>query len=88
MDKMHDFTFDPQNFSTLPFYINNFHKKKKKYVIILDPAIASRPDKEYKALNQGLEMNIFISDEHGKPIEGSVWPGPTYFPDFTHPNIS
>ena len=86
MDKKRDFTFDPENYHSLPSMIDRLHTQQQKYVAILDPAIPINVNDSYAPLVDGLEMNIFIKDGSGKPVEGAVWPGPTYFPDFTHPN--
>ena len=87
MDQKRDFTYDPVNYHDLPLLVDKLHSQSKKYVAILDPAIPINVDKSYTPLSDGLEMNIFIKDQN-QPVEGAVWPGPTYFPDFTHPNAT
>jgi alpha-glucosidase len=33
-----------------------------------------------------MKDNVFLQYENGELYEGVVWPGPTAFPDWTHPN--
>jgi alpha-glucosidase (family GH31 glycosyl hydrolase) len=89
MNSKMDFTYDQVNFNTLPQLAQTLHSSTYKLVLILDPAIASRPTISYQALNDGLAAGIFILDARThQPIEGQVWPGSTYFPDFTNPNAT
>ena len=88
MDRKRDFTYDPVNFSDLPDVVQKLHSQGKKYVAILDPAIPVDVDSNYEPLVDGLKLDIFIKDETNQPARGSVWPGATYFPDFTHPNAT
>ncbi|KAG7401329.1 hypothetical protein PHYBOEH_001745 [Phytophthora boehmeriae] len=86
MDRFHDFTLDPTNFKRhdMTALMNEIHANGQKFVPIIDPGI---PDdsKDY-AYMKGLEMDIFIKDTNGNPYLGQVWPGPTFFPDFFHPD--
>lgn len=40
----------------------------------------------YEAYERGVKEDLFIKDVKGNYYLGQVWPGPTYFPDFFHPN--
>lgn len=86
MDGYKDFTFDHQKFGALPNFAQQIHADNRKLILILDPAIASKPSGSYPPLELGLEMEIFLKDPiTGDPVQGVVWPGPTFFPDFTNP---
>ena len=85
MFKKRDFTYDPLAFGSLPTVVKEIHSYHQKYVVILDPAIPTDidPTEIYSPLEDGLNENIFIKDENGNIAKGVVWPGGTYFPDFS-----
>lgn len=41
----------------------------------------------YDAYNNGVKADIFLKKADGSLYKGSVWPGPTVFPDWFHPNM-
>ncbi|KAF4037503.1 Glycosyl hydrolases family 31 [Phytophthora infestans] len=88
MKSFHDFTLDPVNFpqAKMATFMDEIHASGQKYVPIIDPEISEHTN-DY-AYTQGLSMDIFIRDVSGKPYLGQVWPGPTFFPDFFHPNAT
>ena len=53
------------------------------FVVIIDPGIMVYND--YPAYNDGMAADLYVKDVSGGYYLGQVWPGPTYFPDFTHP---
>ena len=85
MFKKRDFTFDPDSFKTLPLAIDEIHDAGQKYVVILDPAIPTDidPGESYSPLAEGIAKDVFIKDDEGNFASGVVWPGGTYFPDFS-----
>ncbi|KAJ0409813.1 hypothetical protein P43SY_005707 [Pythium insidiosum] len=88
MDKFYDFTLDPVNFAQpeMEKFIAGLHKENRKFVPIIDPGIPDDP--KDTAYTRGLELDVYIKDTEGKPYLGQVWPGPTVFPDFFHPNAT
>jgi alpha-glucosidase (family GH31 glycosyl hydrolase) len=87
MYQYRDFTIDPVNFNGLPEYVQQLKQDGTRYVIILDPALWNDGTPgEYPPLDRGTDMDVWIKDSQGGYQEGVVWPGPTYFPDFTNPN--
>ncbi|KAF1331225.1 Family 31 glycoside hydrolase, partial [Globisporangium splendens] len=88
MNKFYDFTLDPVNFPApeMQSLLADVHARGQKFVPIIDPGIPD--DKTDYAYSRGLELDVFIKDTKGKPYLGQVWPGPTVFPDFFHPNAS
>jgi alpha-D-xyloside xylohydrolase len=86
MESYHDFTLDPTNFAQadVAAFTDELHASGQKYVVIIDPGIPD--DTSDYAYTKGLSMDIFIKDTSGKPYLGQVWPGPTVFPDFFHPD--
>ncbi|XP_035234016.1 lysosomal alpha-glucosidase-like [Stegodyphus dumicola] len=88
MDNFKDFTYDYDHYRNLPSFIDEIHDKGRKVIIILDPAIASNKTlkSNYPALDVGINRDIFvkINDTY---IEGKLWAGKSYFPDFSHPQV-
>ncbi|KAF4318740.1 hypothetical protein BBO99_00005491 [Phytophthora kernoviae] len=86
MDRSHGFTLDPTNFKQreMAAFIKEIHAHGQKFIPIIDPGIPD--DANDYAYTKGLEMDIFIKDTNGSPYLGQVWPGPTFFPDFFHPD--
>ena len=63
--------------------VNEIHKNNVTFVPIMDAGVAVRQQSEnYKALELGKQMNIFIMQADGKnPLTAGVWCGHAYFPD-------
>lgn len=60
-----------------------------RYVPIVDVAVGNQKYPKDEALVLGKQMDVFCkSPETGYRFKGKVWPGPSYFPDFLHPNAS
>ena len=68
-----------------------------KYVPLLDVAVGVKYGDSDIGFAEGCEKDIFLrSPKTGRRqdllnilrFKGQVWPGPSYFPDFFHPNIS
>ncbi len=67
--------------SPLPIYLAS----GQHFVPIIDPGIGLTPG--YEAYERGLREQLFVRDVTGESFSmGQVWPGPVYFPDFTHPS--
>ncbi|XP_064639440.1 sucrase-isomaltase, intestinal-like [Lineus longissimus] len=94
MESKFDFTIDLDKYATLPSLVKDLHDHGQRYIIILDPAISNNRTLHVQELNDsylcyedGLKSGIYVKNESGDGfIEGEVWPGSTYFPDFTHPD--
>ncbi len=66
-------------------FTDSLHSANQHYVVIVDPGI--RNITGYAPWEQGLEMNVFVTEGDGHtPYIGSVWPGTVGFPDFLHAN--
>uniref|UniRef100_A0A3B5KRK7 P-type domain-containing protein n=1 Tax=Xiphophorus couchianus TaxID=32473 RepID=A0A3B5KRK7_9TELE len=90
MEEKKDFTYDKVNFSELPGFADYLHEKGQKYILILDPAVATSKrvgGAPYEAYDRGTEKSAWVFESDGKtPLVGEVWPGETVFPDYTSPN--
>ncbi|XP_055955044.1 lysosomal alpha-glucosidase isoform X1 [Patella vulgata] len=87
MDSRRDFTTNLTGFGDQGAMVEDLHNRGMHYIMLVDPGISSTSKAgTYEPLDLGLKMDIFVKDHNGKPLEGKVWPGFTYFPDFTHPN--
>ncbi|KAJ8280469.1 hypothetical protein GJAV_G00054930 [Gymnothorax javanicus] len=88
MEDKKDFTYDAVKFKDLPQFADYLHQHGQKYILILDPAIATSPriNGPYDSYVLGTEKNAWITESDGKtPLLGEVWPGETVFPDYTNP---
>ncbi|KAI6817135.1 glycoside hydrolase family 31 protein [Hortaea werneckii] len=76
------FTLDPKRFPAELVHdlVNTLHERNQHYIVMVDPAVWSAGPN--KALDDGLEADIFMKRANGSIYEGVVWPGPTYFPDW------
>ncbi|XP_077579158.1 sucrase-isomaltase, intestinal [Stigmatopora nigra] len=90
MEDKKDFTYDKIKFKELPQFAEYLHEKGQKYILILDPAIATSKrlgDVPYESFDRGTKKNAWVTKSDGKtPLLGEVWPGETVFPDYTSPN--
>lgn len=86
MQNYRDFTYDSKQFpmEEVNSFVNYLHSNGQHFITIVDPGIMVYEG--YDAYDQGMKQDVFIKDITGKPYLGQVWPGPTYFPDFLHPN--
>ncbi len=86
MEDFRDFTLDAKNFppAEVSTFVEQLHKNGQHFVPIIDPGIMVYSG--YEAYERGIKEELFIKDVKGNFYLGQVWPGPTYFPDFFHPN--
>lgn len=73
MESYRDFTLDSKTFaeSDMKDFVEDLHKHKQKYVMIVDAAIAADVTSSYPPLEQGLEMDVFIKTEKGSASRGA-----------------
>ncbi|KAK5294736.1 hypothetical protein LTR16_001197 [Cryomyces antarcticus] len=87
------FTLDPGRFpiERVREYVKYLHEHDQHYVVMVDPAVAYREDREnklpYQAFIRGRDEGIFLF-KNGSIYQGVVWPGVTAFPDWFHPDTS
>ncbi|KAM7413361.1 hypothetical protein PAMA_020650 [Pampus argenteus] len=90
MEDKKDFTYDKVKFRELPQFADYLHEKGQRYILILDPAVATNKrvgDAPYESYDRGTEKNAWVTESDGKtPLLGEVWPGETVFPDYTSQN--
>lgn len=55
-----DFTYDHTRFDDLPAFIGEIHRKRIKYIPIIDAGIAAREPGTYPAYDDGIAEDIFI----------------------------
>ena len=81
MDAYKVFTLNPKHFKHAKKEIAALANKGRHIVPILDPGV--KVEKGYAIQDDGLKENIFCQNPEGLPFVGYVWPGRTYFPDFS-----
>jgi alpha-glucosidase len=85
MDGYRCFTWDKEKFPEPKTLIQNLKDKGFKTVVIIDPGI--KIDEKYSIYSEALEKGYFVKGGEGGYVEGKVWPGDCYFPDFTKPEV-
>lgn len=88
MDHYSDFTYDKKNFNDLPEFVDYLHKKDRRFVPILDPALAYNLTEEsagYSSFKRGLELDIFVKNTTGHLLLTQIWNPISVIPDYTHP---
>ncbi|XP_061575113.1 sucrase-isomaltase, intestinal isoform X2 [Cololabis saira] len=90
MEDKKDFTYDKVKFAELPQFSEYLSAKGQKYILILDPAVATSKrvgNTPYESYDRGTKVNAWVTESDGKtPLIGEVWPGETVFPDYTSQN--
>lgn len=81
MDRFRVFTWDEARFSDLPGLVQELAERELKTVAILDPGLSVSSD--YAAGQAARAGDHLVVDARGRPVEGRVWPGRCWFPDFT-----
>jgi alpha-glucosidase len=81
-DHNRPFTVDPVNFPDFPGLIRRLTAQHLHTVLITDLHIADYPGHGYAPYDSGEAGDHFVK-ENGKDYVGTVWPGPSVFPDFT-----
>jgi len=84
MDGYRVFTWNKERFPDPAGMIARLRKEGFHVVTILDPGIKIDPD--YWVYKEGVAGNDFVRMPDGKVYVGSVWAGPSVFPDFTSPS--
>ncbi len=85
MDGFRCFTWDKEKFPDPKKMVSDFKEEGFQTVVIIDPGI--KKDHNYWVFREGLESGYFCQRQDGPYIEGKVWPGECYFPDFTNPEV-
>jgi len=85
MDGFRCFTWDHSRFPDPAKLIADLHAQHYRVVTMIDPGI--KVERTYWVCQEGLEKEMFCRYPDGKLFRGPVWPGDSYFPDFTSPRV-
>ncbi|KAF2452397.1 putative alpha-glucosidase [Lineolata rhizophorae] len=79
------FTTDPERFPVprMRDIVDYLHEHDQHYIVMVDPAVAYQ---DYHTFNHGVDEDVFMKFDNGTIYKGVVWPGPSAFPDWFHPN--
>jgi alpha-glucosidase len=86
IDYMEDykvFTTSPRQFGDRAAELRALTDKGRRVVPILDPGVKVTPG--YEVAESGLAADVFCRNPEGRPYVGFVWPGRTWFPDYSLP---
>ena len=85
MDGFRCFTWDNEKFPNPKGMVDNLKDMGFQTMVIIDPGI--KIDREYSVFQEAMEKGYFCKRVDGPYVEGKVWPGDCYFPDFTRPEV-
>lgn len=88
IDYMHGFrvfTWDAERFPDPKGLAEELAADGFRLVTIIDPGV--KLDGEYAVFRDGVANRRFICHPDGELYVGTVWPGPTVFPDFTRADV-
>jgi alpha-glucosidase len=79
------FTLDPERYPVglVRQLVDYLHQHQQHYILMVNSAVWRGDNDVY---NDGAEMEVWQKRANGSFYEGAVWPGPTVFPDWFHPN--
>ncbi|MBK6765052.1 MAG: DUF4968 domain-containing protein [bacterium] len=83
MDGYRVFTWDSTRFPEPQTLLSDLNKDGFKIVPIIDPGV--KAEWGYKIADEGLAGNHFVRYPDHTVHVGEVWPGKSYFPDYSHP---
>ena len=83
MDDYKVFTTDPAHFENLTDDLRSLQARGRRIVPILDPGV--KVQRGFAVAESGEAADIFCRNPEGQPYVGFVWPGRTWFPDFSLP---
>jgi alpha-glucosidase len=77
------FTVDPDRFPHFEQMLADLKRENFHVVAITDLHIARVPGAGYAPYDTGLAADNFVKNPDGSVYVGTVWPGPSVFPEFT-----
>jgi alpha-glucosidase len=83
MDGFRVFTWNNERFPDPKSMLNQLAGMGFHVVTIIDPGV--KADSQYSVAREGLEQNCFVRYPDRQTYVGEVWPGQSYFPDFSKP---
>ncbi len=82
-NKNRPFTVSSERFPHFDQLLAELKRENFKLVTITDLHIASAPNSGYAPYDSGIAGDHFVKNLDGSTYVGTVWPGPSVFPDFT-----
>jgi alpha-glucosidase len=79
------FTVDNKNFPQFDQMLADLKRDHFHVVVITDLHIANLPNVGYAPYDSGIAGDHFVKNPDGSVYVGTVWPGPSVFPEFTRP---
>ncbi len=77
------FTIDPERFPHFEQMVHQLSEENFHTVSIVDLHVAKLPNAGYLPYDTGIAGDHFVKNPDGSVYSGTVWPGPSVFPDFT-----